>query len=44
VKSGAPTWEGIGLSTVAVILISGAGLGIYVKQKLVSFLYQKNQA
>jgi hypothetical protein len=44
VKSGAPTWESIGLSTVAVILVSGAGLGIYVKQKLVSFLYQKSQA
>lgn len=44
VKSGAPLWESIGLCSVALILISGAGLGIYVKQKLVSYLYQTNKS
>lgn len=40
IKTGAPLWESIGLCSVALILVSGAGLGLYVKQKLVSFLYQ----
>lgn len=44
VKSGAPLWESIGLCSVALILISGAGLGLYVKQKLVSYLYQTNKS
>ena len=43
VKTGAPAWESIGLSSVALILISGAGFGLYVKQKLVSYLYQTNK-
>jgi hypothetical protein len=44
VKSGAPLWESMGLCSVALILISGAGLGLYVKQKLVSYLYQTNKS
>lgn len=44
VQKGAPAWENIALTSVALILVSGAGLGLYVKQKLVSYLYQKNQA
>ena len=44
VKSDAPLWESIGLCSVALILISGAGLGLYVKQKLVSYLYQTNKS
>ena len=43
VKSGAPLWESIGLCSVALILVSGAGLGIIVKQKLVSYIFQANQ-
>jgi len=43
VKTGAPAWESIGLSSVALILVGGAGFGLYVKQKLVSYLYQTNQ-
>ena len=43
VKSDAPAWESIGLSSVALILVGGAGLGLYVKQKLVSYLYQPNK-
>ena len=41
VKSGAPAWESIGLSSVALILVTGAGLGLYVKQKIVAYLYQQ---
>lgn len=44
VQKGAPAWENYALTSVAVILVSGAGLGIYVKQKLVSYLNQENQA
>ncbi len=44
VKSNAPAWESITLSSVALILISGAGFGLYVKQKLVTYLFQTNKA
>ena len=44
VKSGAPLWESIGLCSVALILVSGAGLGLLVKQKIVSYLYQTNKS
>jgi D-arabinono-1,4-lactone oxidase len=44
VKSNAPTWESIGLASVASILVGGAGFGLYVKQKLVSYLYQTDKA
>ena len=44
VKTGAPAWESIGLSSVALILVGGAGFGLYVKQKLVSYLYQTDKA
>jgi hypothetical protein len=43
VQKGAPLWENIGLSSVALILVGGAGFGLYVKQKLVSYLYQTNK-
>jgi hypothetical protein len=43
VKSNAPMWESIALSSVALILVGGAGFGLYVKQKLVSYLYHTNQ-
>jgi hypothetical protein len=43
VKNSAPAWESIGLSSVATILITGSGLGLYVKQRIVSLLYQTNQ-
>ena len=44
VKSNAPAWESIGLSSVALILIGGSGFGLYVKQKLVSYLHQTDKA
>jgi hypothetical protein len=44
VKSNAPAWESIALSSVALILISGSGFGLYVKQKLVSYIYQTDKA
>jgi hypothetical protein len=44
VKSNAPTWESIALTSVALILVVGAGFGLYVKQKLVSYLYQTDKA
>lgn len=40
VKSNAPDWEAYALSSVALILIGGVTFGLYVKQKLVSYLYQ----
>lgn len=43
-QKGAPAWENYGLTSVALILVGGAALGLYVKQKVVSYLYQKNQA
>ncbi len=42
VKSNAPAWESIGLSSVAFILVAGAGLGIYIKQRIVTYLNQPN--
>lgn len=44
VKRNSPMWESIGLSTVALILVGGAGFGLYVKQKLVSYLHQTDKA
>jgi hypothetical protein len=44
VRSNAPTWESIALTSVASILVGGAGFGLYVKQRLVSYLYQKDKA
>jgi hypothetical protein len=44
VQKGAPAWENYALTSVAGILVSGAGLGVYVKQKLVSYLNQENKA
>ena len=38
----APLWEAIALSYIALILISGAGLGVYVKQKLITYQYKSN--
>lgn len=38
----APLWEAIALSSIALILISGAGLGVYVKQKLITYQYKSN--
>lgn len=43
IKSNAPARESYALSSVALILIGGAGFGLYVKQKIVSFLFQSNQ-
>jgi len=43
VRNNAPAWESYALSSVALILIGGAGFGLYVKQKIVSFLFQQNQ-
>jgi len=43
VKSNAPAWESIALSSVALILIGGSGFGLYVKQKLVSYLYHTDK-
>jgi hypothetical protein len=40
VQNNAPAWENIALSSVALILVGGAGFGIYVKQKLISYIYQ----
>jgi hypothetical protein len=40
----APVWETIALSSIALILISGAGLGVYVKQKLITYQYQLSQS
>jgi hypothetical protein len=44
VKSNAPAWESIALSSVALILVVGAGFGLFVKQKLVSYLYQTEKS
>jgi hypothetical protein len=44
IKNGAPLWESIGLCSVALILVSGAGLGLVVKQKLISYLYKTDKA
>ncbi len=44
VRNNSPAWESYGLTSVALILVGGAGLGIYVKQKLISFLYKSNKA
>ncbi len=35
-KQFAPEWENWGLTSIALILLGGSGLGIYVKQKLIS--------
>jgi hypothetical protein len=43
VKSNAPMWESIALSSVALILIGGSGFGLYVNQKLVSYLYHTDK-
>ena len=43
VKSNAPAWESIALSSVALILIGGSGFGIFVKQKLISFIYHADK-
>ena len=43
-RSGALLWEAIALNSIALILISGAGLGVHVKQKLVTYQYQSNQS
>ena len=43
VKSNAPAWESIALSSVALILVGGSGFGIFVKQKLISFIYQADK-
>ena len=38
----APLWETLALYSVAIILLAGAGLGIYVKQILVETAKQEN--
>ncbi len=38
-----PQWEPLVTSSIALMLIAGAGLGVYVKQKLVAFTYQENK-
>lgn len=43
VKSNAPAWESIALSSVALILVGGSGFGLYVKQKLISFIYHSDK-
>jgi len=43
VKSNAPAWESIALSSVALILVGGSGFGIFVKQKLISFIFQADK-
>ena len=43
VKSAAPAWESIALSSVALILVGGSGLGIFIKQKLISFIYRADK-
>lgn len=43
VKSNAPAWESIALSSVALILVGGSGFGIFVKQKLISFIYHADK-
>ena len=43
VKSNAPAWESIALSSVALILVGGSGFGILVKQKLISFIYHADK-
>jgi D-arabinono-1,4-lactone oxidase len=44
VKSDAPDWEAYALSSVALILVIGAGFGLYVKQKLVTYLHKSDKA
>jgi hypothetical protein len=43
VKSNAPAWESIALSSVALILIGGSGFGLIVKQKSISFMYNADK-
>jgi hypothetical protein len=42
-RRGGPAWESIAVSSIAIVLISGAGLAVFVKQKLVSFVHHDNQ-
>jgi len=44
VKNNSPMWESIALSSIALILIGGSGFGLYVKQKLISYLYHIDKA
>ena len=37
----APLWETVALVSVALVLVSGAGLGIYLKQKIVGWLEEQ---
>lgn len=37
-----PAWEWIAISSIAIVLICGAGLAVFVKQKLVTFVNQEN--
>ena len=43
VQSNAPAWESYALSSVALILIGGAGFGLYVKQRIVSYLHNSEK-
>ncbi|HEY6438281.1 MAG TPA: hypothetical protein VIY47_16945 [Ignavibacteriaceae bacterium] len=43
VRNNAPTWESIALSSVALILVGGSGFGLFVKQKLISFIYHADK-
>ncbi len=43
VKNNAPAWESIALSSVALILVGGSGFGLFVKQKLISFIYHADK-
>ena len=43
IKREAPAWENIALTSIALILVGGAFLGIFVKQKLVEYVYKNNK-
>jgi hypothetical protein len=39
-----PQWESLVTSSLALMFIGGAGLAVFVKQKLVTFVNQENQS
>jgi hypothetical protein len=43
-RRSASQWEPLVTSSIALMLIAGAGLGVYVKQKLITFAYQDKKS
>ncbi|HEU0055098.1 MAG TPA: hypothetical protein VFQ39_18050 [Longimicrobium sp.] len=41
VREGAPGWENLGLTSIALVLITGAGLGVIVGKRILAALYPR---